>query len=84
MMARLHDEDERIACMRDAEGERVVPASRLELSCPRCEGEGLIYSPREHYDLSLEGWLSDWLEDPCPDCLGRGVTTRPLELERAA
>ncbi|CAN5547239.1 hypothetical protein BH24DEI1_BH24DEI1_19490 [soil metagenome] len=55
--------------------------------CLRCQGEGLIYSPREHYDLSLDGWFCDWLEDPCPDCLGQGVLELeqdPPELERAA
>jgi Ribonuclease G/E len=54
--------------------------------CPRCQGEGLVYSSRERYDLALEGWLDDPLEDPCPECLGEGVIARVLEpeLERAA
>lgn len=64
----------------------VPRAASADTLCRRCEGEGLVTTPYEHYDLSLGGWLCDWLEDPCPDCLGQGVLRHELEphLERAA
>lgn len=53
-------------------------------TCPHCNGTGFITDQRGHFGLSSPctycGGTGEIIEDPCPDCNGRGTVRRTRQI----